>query len=226
MLWVSSFILSSFSKLATWPWVPVVTLDPEPRPLSCSLSLSLDSRPHCEALWRRLSKSVMYVPELPESSHTPSKPAAHIHRFRVLATRYSTALIWVWCGVMILGMGKLHYDINIQKKKLGCKFIELIYAVWMICIQLAKMRFNRTLGWQLRYRRHMTNLEWTRSFQRLLKYQKFNVFLPNMQVMKRKRWNKYTLWTTSTDNNILHKLSQYHFDGTKSSYFSNSFDVL
>ena len=35
---------------------------------------------------------------------------------------------------MILGMGKLHYDINIQKKKLGCKFIASSFYVIYIHI--------------------------------------------------------------------------------------------
>ncbi len=109
-------LLSCFqtSHVGTW-----LNLDLEPRPLSCN---------------QQAGVTVMYIPELPKSSHPPSKPAARIHRFRVLATRYSTALIWVWCGVMILGMGKLHYDINIQKKKLGCKFIASSFYVIYIHI--------------------------------------------------------------------------------------------
>lgn len=62
----------------------------------------------------------MFIPEPPKPSRPPSKLAAGIHRYRVYATRYSTAMIWLWCGVTILSLGKLHYDSNIQNKKLGC----------------------------------------------------------------------------------------------------------
>ncbi len=87
----------------------------------------------------------MFVPELPtEPSRPPSKLSTHVYRYRVFATRYSTAMIWLWCGVMILGMGKLHYDINIKKKKLGCKYSisscahYLYHSLWSVFTTVSK----------------------------------------------------------------------------------------
>ena len=44
------------------------------------------------------------------------KVSDHVYRFRVLATRHSLNLIYVWAGVMLMGLGLLHH-----RRKTGSK---------------------------------------------------------------------------------------------------------
>ena len=47
----------------------------------------------------------------------PRKKASdYLYRFRVLASRHSFTLIYMWAGVMLAGLGMLHY-----KQKTGAK---------------------------------------------------------------------------------------------------------
>lgn len=62
------------------------------------------------------------IPQIPEQPRRPpSRLAQHIYRFRVFATRHSFTLIYVWAGVMLVGLGLLHYDVNVQGKRLRCE---------------------------------------------------------------------------------------------------------
>ena len=60
-------------------------------------------------------------------------PEDKIHRFRVLASRYSLALIYIWSGVMLAGLGLFYYK-HKTGAKVHCKLIEGKYKLtrWVI----------------------------------------------------------------------------------------------
>ena len=51
-------------------------------------------------------------------------------RFRLLASRFSFQLMWVWAGIMLLGLGTMHYK-QINGEKIKCEGI-LKYFIFLV----------------------------------------------------------------------------------------------
>lgn len=50
-------------------------------------------------------------------------------RFRLLASRFSFQLMWVWAGIMLLGLGTMHYR-QINGEKVKCEGILKYFIFW------------------------------------------------------------------------------------------------
>ena len=68
-------------------------------------------------LWPPSTVQVMIPkPPPPQQQQPGSKVSDYVYRFRVLATRHSFKLIYLWAGLMLVGLGLLHH-----KQKTGGK---------------------------------------------------------------------------------------------------------
>lgn len=61
----------------------------------------------------------------------PMKKQDTVLRFRLLASRFSFQLMWVWAGIMLLGLGTIHYkQINGEKVKCEGTLKHFIFCFW------------------------------------------------------------------------------------------------
>ena len=56
-------------------------------------------------------------------------------RFRLLASRFSFQLMWVWAGIMLLGLGTMHYK-QINGEKVKCEGILKYFIFWYLIVSL------------------------------------------------------------------------------------------